>query len=61
MEQIAKSEDFKEEKELSKNEISVILSKKVSSPSLTKSDRDAINAFYLNGANINTISHLLKN
>lgn len=61
-EQVAKSEDTAagEGKELSKSEINAILGKKAADPSLTKSDRDAINAFYLNGANINTISHLLK-
>lgn len=60
-EQVAKSEtDSKEGQELSKSEINAILGKKAADPSLTKSDRDAINAFYLNGANINTISHLLK-
>lgn len=63
MEQIAKSETGSQEGEqtLSKSEISAILGKKAADPSLNKSDREAINAFYLNGANINTISHLLKN
>lgn len=59
-EQVAKSEGSEGEKELSKTEVKEILSKKAADPTLTKSDRDAINAFYLNGANINTISHLLK-
>lgn len=59
-EQVAKSEAAVEEgKELSKSEINTILGQKAADPSLKKSDRDAINAFYLNGANINTISHLL--
>lgn len=58
---IAKSEGAKaEEQTLSKSEITAVLAKKCADPSLKKSDRDAINAFYLNGAGINTISHLLK-
>lgn len=57
---IAKSESSAEEKVLTKSEITAILSKKVADPSLAKSDREAINAFYLNGASINSISHLLK-
>lgn len=61
MEQIAKSEaGASEEKQLSKSEITAILSKKAADPTLSKSDREAINAFYLNQSNINTISHLLK-
>lgn len=55
---IAKSE-ANEEKTLTKSEIDRILNDKTRDPSLKKSDRDAINAFYLNGASINTISHLL--
>lgn len=57
---ITKSEDIKEEKELTKSEITSILAKKAADPSLSKSDREAINAYYLNGASINSISHLLK-
>lgn len=57
---IAKSEGGSEEKTFSKAEVNAILEKKASDPSLKKSDRDAINAYYLSGANINTISHLLK-
>jgi hypothetical protein len=57
---VAKSEGGQEEKTLSKGEIDTILSKKSQDPKLEKSDRDAINAFYLNGASINSISHLLK-
>lgn len=61
MEQIAKSETAAgEEKQLSKSEITSILSKKAADPTLSKSDREAINAYYLNQSNINTISHLLK-
>jgi hypothetical protein len=59
LETIAKTE-VKEEKELSKSEITTILAKKAADPSLSKSDRDAINAYYLTGASINKINHLLK-
>jgi len=57
---VAKSETAQEPKELSKSEISQKLSQKAADPTLTKSDREAINNYYLNGANLNTISHLLK-
>lgn len=60
-EQVAKSESAEDEKQLTKTEVKELLSKKAADPTLTKSDRDAINAFYLNDAHINTISHLLKN
>lgn len=60
LEQITKSESSAEEKVLSKGEVDSILNKKAADPTLAKSDREAINAFYLNGANINTINHLLK-
>lgn len=61
LEQVAKSEEAQGEvKELSKSEITEILMKKAADPKLAKTDRDAINAFYLNQANFNTISHLLK-
>ncbi|NJO48110.1 MAG: hypothetical protein HC840_00175 [Leptolyngbyaceae cyanobacterium RM2_2_4] len=60
LEQVAKSEVSGEEKQLSKSEITAILMKKAAEPTLSKTDRDAINAFYLNQANFNTISHLLK-
>ena len=56
---IAKSESV-EDKQMTKSEINAILAKKSAEPTLTKSDREAINAFYLNDANFNTISHLLK-
>jgi hypothetical protein len=46
--------------ELSKAEVTDILNKK-DYTKLTKSDRDAINSYYLDGSNFNTISHLLKN
>ena len=61
LEQVAKSEDVQgDEKQLSKSEVTAILMKKAAEPTLSKTDRDAINAFYLNQANLNTISHLLK-
>ena len=60
LEQIAKSEPVNEAPTLSKAEITQILSKRAADPTLKKSDRDAINAFYLGDANLNTISHLLK-
>lgn len=58
---IAKSETSTEEKSLNKGEIHEILKSKSADPSLKKSDRDAINSFYLTGqVNVNSISHLLK-
>jgi hypothetical protein len=57
---IAKSEGGSDEKTLSKSEIDAVLSKKTMDPKLEKSDRDLINAYYLSGASINSISHLLK-
>lgn len=60
LESIAKSEGSNEEASLSKGEITAILAKKAADPSLKKSDRDAINAYYLNSGSINSISHLLK-
>lgn len=58
---IAKSEGGgQEEKTLTRSEIDSILLKKSTDSKLEKSDRDAINAFYLADAGINTISHLLK-
>lgn len=62
VEALAKSEAPKaEEKTLSKQEITEILTKKASDPTLKKSDRDAINDFYLgNNTKIERISHLLK-
>jgi|SRR5581483_8529059 len=56
---ITKSEGI-EEKTLTKSEIDQILFKKSSDPLLKSEDRQAINAYYLNGAGINSISHLLK-
>jgi len=54
---IQKSE---ESKELSNEQVEQVLAKKVKDSSLSKSDRDAINAYYLNGKSIETIKHLLK-
>lgn len=61
LEQVSKSEaGATEVQELSKSEINAKLLAKAADPKLTKTDRDAINAFYLNQANFNTINHLLK-
>jgi regulator of replication initiation timing len=58
---IAKSEEVKPEtKPLSKSDINGILSKKTQDASLSKSDRELINNYYLNNAAIDTVSHLLK-
>jgi hypothetical protein len=54
---IQKSE---ESKELSNEQVEQVLAKKVKDSSLSKSDRDAINSYYLNGKSIETIKHLLK-
>lgn len=61
-EQISKSETAPAagEQTLSKSEVTEKLMKKAADPTLSKNDRDAINAYYLNKANFNTISHLLK-
>jgi uncharacterized sporulation protein YeaH/YhbH (DUF444 family) len=47
--------------EMSKSEITQVLLKKSADPNLSKADREAINSFYLNKADISTINHLLKN
>lgn len=61
LEQVSKSETFETEvKELSKSEITQKLMQKAADPTLSKNDRNAINAYYLDQGNINTISHLLK-
>jgi hypothetical protein len=49
-----------EEKPLSKSEVTAVLAKKAMDPSLSKQDRNLINAFYLDNASINSISHLLR-
>ena len=60
LDSITKSEETKEVATLSKTEITTILTKKSSEPSLSKSDRELINAYYLDGASLTSISHLLK-
>jgi hypothetical protein len=60
LEIITKSETVQEEKSLTKSEIDGVLTKKASDPSLAKSDRELINAYYLNGGSLTSISHLLK-
>jgi len=61
LEVIAKSEGGNDEgKTFTKSEIDATLSKRTLDPKLEKSDRDLINAYYLSGASINSISHLLK-
>lgn len=60
IEYVKKSEAVKAEKTLSKSEITGILSKKAQDPNLSKADRDAINAFYMNGAGLDSVKHLLN-
>lgn len=60
LEVIAKSEGFDEGEPLKKEEIHSKLLAKSQDPSTSKSDRDAINAFYLGNEDIKRISHLLK-
>jgi hypothetical protein len=48
------------EKQLTKSEITQILSKKAQEPTLTKSDREAIDKYYLGRGGIESIRHLLK-
>lgn len=61
VETIAKSEIEAEVKPLSKSEVTAILSKKAADPTLNKSDREAINAYYGAGqVSVEKISHLLK-
>jgi hypothetical protein len=58
---VKKSEEGNsEEKPLSKSEIDKILAKKVVDPSLSRTDREAINSFYLTNAGVEKIKHLLK-
>ena len=57
---IAKGEDVQSEQPMSKAEITATLAKKAADPTLSKADRDAINEFYWNGADLTRISHLLK-
>jgi hypothetical protein len=60
LEAVTKSEGAEEDKTLTKSEIDSKLLQKAQSPSTSKADRDAINAFYLSGEGIKSISHLLK-
>ena len=55
---IKKSED--QEKTFNKNEIDALLLKKGKEINLSKSDRTAIDNYYLNGKSVETIKHLLK-
>lgn len=57
---IAKSEGSGEVTPMTKAEVTAVLLRKSQDPTLAKSDRELINAFYLNSAGIETISHLLK-
>lgn len=52
-------EDKKAEKELTKSEITAILTRKAADPSLSKTDREAINKYYLKGASLEVVKHLL--
>jgi hypothetical protein len=56
---IAKSEESKEEKTLAKSEVTSILAKKSADPTLSQSDRAAINDYYLGSKNIQVVKHLL--
>lgn len=56
----SEEETVKEEKTLSKAEITTILSRKAQEPTLSKSDREAIDKYYFGNAGIETIRHLLK-
>lgn len=61
IETIAKSEVEKEVKVFNKSEITAILNRKAVDSKLSKSDREAINAYYDAGqVGIDKISHLLK-
>lgn len=57
---VKKSEEGTEEKPLSKSEITKILTKKASDPSLSSADRTAINEFYLTNGSLEKIQHLIK-
>lgn len=59
LEVIQKSETSKEEKKFSNAEITEILNKKVGDVSLSKSDREAINDYYLGSKDIKIVRHLL--
>ena len=57
---ITKNEGTSEEKSLTKSEITEKLVKKAADPKLSPTDKDAINAYYLNGGSIDKIRHLLS-
>jgi len=57
---LIKKSEVESTKNLSKSEITKILTKKAQDPSLSKTDRDAINAFYFNQAGLDAIKHLLS-
>lgn len=58
---LEKSEGTNVEKNFSKGEITKILTAKTNNPTLAKSDRDAITAYYTGGqVNLDSIRHLLK-
>lgn len=59
LEVISKSENTTEEKTFTKEEVTSILNKKVTDPTLTKSDREAINNYYLGSKDIKIVRHLL--
>jgi hypothetical protein len=58
--EVVQKSEIKEEKPFNEQDIKSILAKKAAEPTLSKSDREAINDYYLKGKNINIISHLLK-
>lgn len=57
---VKKSEEENQPKPLSKKEVDAILAQKVTDPSLSRADREAINSFYLTNAGVEKIAHLLK-
>jgi hypothetical protein len=52
-------ENTPEAKVLTKSEITAILNRKAADPSLSKSDREAIKTYYLKGASLEVVKHLL--
>lgn len=59
IEYVKKSEEGADSKNLSKSEITSLLSKKARDPSLSKADREAINNYYCKEASLETVKHLL--
>lgn len=57
---IAKTEGANKEKPLQKSEIDRQLTEKAKNPSLSKSDRDAINSYYCGSKDIEKVRHLLN-